>query len=63
MDQSHEDGHISAFAFDIVREAFRRSVRETNLAEERWAEYAKLLCQEFTGVEPDQVLIDRIIGR
>ncbi len=30
MDQSHEDGHCSAFSFDIIREAFRRSVRETN---------------------------------
>lgn len=63
MDQSHEDGPISAFEFDIVREAFRRSIVETKLAEKHWAEHAKNLLQQMADCEPDQSMIDRIIGR
>lgn len=47
----------------LVRAAFRKSVRELNLAEEHWSEHAKLLLQELTGHEPDQCMIDRIIER
>lgn len=63
MDRNHEHEYLSAFAFDIIREAFRKSVRETNLAEEHWAEHAKSLVLDFTGREPDERMIDRIIGR
>ena len=31
MDQSHEDGSISASEFDIAREALRRSIVETKI--------------------------------
>lgn len=63
MDQSHGEESISAFAFDIVREAFRKSIVDTKLAEEHWANHAKSLVRDFTGCEPDQSMIDRIIGR
>ena len=63
MDESHEHSHVSAFAFDIIREAFRKSVRNLNLPEERWTEHARSLVLDFTGREPDQSMIDRIIGR
>ncbi|MBZ9775842.1 hypothetical protein [Mesorhizobium sp. CO1-1-8] len=63
MDKSREHGRVSAFAFDIAREAFRKSVAETNMAEEHWGEHAKRLLQEMVDGEPDQSMIDRIIGR
>lgn len=58
----HGDGRISAFVFDIVCEAFRKSVRETKLADEHWAEYAKQLLQDMTGGEPDETIVKRIIS-
>ncbi|WP_044548622.1 hypothetical protein [Mesorhizobium japonicum] len=63
MDQDHEGGHCSAFDFDIIREAFRKSVRELDLAEELWAAHAKSLFQDFTGREPDETMINHIIRR
>lgn len=63
MDKSHGEESISAFAFDIVREAFRKSVVETKLAEERWADHAKSLLKEMADCEPDEDMINRIIGR
>jgi hypothetical protein len=63
MDQSDTGDHVSAFDFDIVREAFRKSVRELNLAEEHWAAHAKSLFQDFTGSEPDDTMVNHIIGR
>jgi len=59
----HDVGRVSAFAFDIVREAFGKSVRETKLAEEHWAEHAKSLLQQMTDCEPDEEIVNRIIGR
>lgn len=63
MDANGTDRHISAFDFDIVREAFRKSVRELNMAEEHWAAHAKSLFQDFTGTEPDEAMVNHIIGR
>jgi hypothetical protein len=63
MDQGHKDRCVSAFEFDVVREAFRRSVKETNLAEAQWADHAKRLLREMCDGEPDEDLIERIIGR
>ena len=63
MGDKETRGHFSAFAFDIVKEAFMKSVREQNLAKESWAEHARLLLRDFTGGEPDQTMIDRIISR
>ncbi|QND60593.1 hypothetical protein [Mesorhizobium huakuii] len=37
VNESYTGAHFSAFDFDIIREAFRKSVRELNLAEELWA--------------------------
>jgi hypothetical protein len=63
MDESDANEPVSAYVFDIVREAFRKSVRELNLPEEEWAEHAKLLMREMIGRDPNQNMIDRIIGR
>ncbi|QKC83295.1 hypothetical protein [Mesorhizobium sp. NZP2077] len=63
MDQDHGNRHISAFDFDIVRNAFRKSVIELNMAEEHWAKHARLLLKDFTDCEPDETIINRIIGR
>ncbi|WP_156913714.1 hypothetical protein [Mesorhizobium sp. WSM3224] len=43
---------ISAFAFDIVRKAFRKSVIETNMPEDQWPEHAKRPLEEMAGREP-----------
>ncbi|ESZ13695.1 hypothetical protein X737_24940 [Mesorhizobium sp. L48C026A00] len=37
-------------------------VKELNLAEERWAEHAKLVFQDFTDNEPDEAIIARLIS-
>lgn len=63
MDQNREEGRVSALDFDIVREAFRKSVKETNLAEEHWPKHIKLLFQDLLDHEPDESIINRIIGR
>ncbi|BAV50976.1 hypothetical protein MLTONO_6074 [Mesorhizobium loti] len=62
MAHDHAGRHISAFAFDIVREAFRKLVRETNLAEEHWAEHAKMLLRDFSDNEPDESMINPALG-
>lgn len=63
MAKDHDCGQISAFEFDVVRKAFRTSVREMNLAENQWAEHARSLCRHMTDDEPDQSIIGHIVGR
>ncbi|WP_027062644.1 hypothetical protein [Mesorhizobium loti] len=58
-----EGAGFSAFEFDILREAFRKSVTEMRIAEEHWPEHARRLYQEMSEGEPDEQMIARIIGR
>jgi hypothetical protein len=39
---------LSAFDLDAMREAFKRSVRENNVSEAEWAEYARKFVDEVT---------------
>ena len=61
-DKEREHRHVSAFELDIVREAFRKLVGETNIAEEHWATHARRLFQEMGDGEPDETMINWIIG-
>ncbi|OBQ91435.1 hypothetical protein [Mesorhizobium sp. AA23] len=48
---------ISAFEFDVIREAFRRSVVESCLPPQEWERHASDLVRSFIGVEaPAEVL-------
>ncbi|WP_156388972.1 hypothetical protein [Mesorhizobium sp. Root695] len=61
-----EDGEgagLSAFEFDILREAFRKSVTELKIAEHHWPEQARELYRAMADGEPDENLIARIISR
>ena len=63
MGKNHDCGQISAFDFDVVREAFRHSVCEEHIAEARWTEHARRLFQELTDEEPDDDMISHVIAR
>jgi hypothetical protein len=63
MATDHECGQISAFDFDIVREAFRQSVSERKIAEVRSPDYARQLFQELSDEEADDSIISHIIAR
>jgi hypothetical protein len=56
MAQNHSACAISAFDGDILRSAFRKSVIEERIPEDRRQSHALLLVRELTGnehVEPD----------
>ena len=40
---------ISAFDCAVLRSAFRKSVTEESIPEDRWREHALLLIREYTG--------------
>ncbi|QND60406.1 hypothetical protein [Mesorhizobium huakuii] len=63
MGEDGESTGLSAFEFDILREAFRKSVTEMKVAQEYWPDHARRLYQEMADGEPDDSLIARIIGR
>ena len=47
---------VSALDCDIIRSAFKKSVIEENIPEDRWREHAALLIRDFTGcddIEPE----------
>ena len=47
---------VSAFDCDVLRSAFKKSVIEENIPEDRWREHAVLLIRDFTGsddVDPE----------
>jgi hypothetical protein len=58
-----EGAGLSAFEFDILREAFRKSVKEMNIGKDHWADHARRLYREMSDGEPDESMISRIIGR
>lgn len=43
------DVPVSAFDCDVLRSAFKKSVIEENIPEDRWREHALLLVRAFTG--------------
>lgn len=63
MEHDGEGTGLSAFEFDILREAFRKSVAEMNVAEGDWSEHAKRLFRDMSDGEPDEQMIARIISR
>ncbi|TIO04566.1 hypothetical protein [Mesorhizobium sp.] len=63
MDQDHKAELVSAFDLEILRGAFKTSVTESKLSEERWAEHARLLFRDLMHREPDERIIKLIIGR
>lgn len=47
---------VSALDCDIIRSAFKKSVIEESIPEDRWREHATLMIREFTGsddVDPE----------
>ncbi|SFP86711.1 hypothetical protein SAMN03159463_05026 [Mesorhizobium sp. NFR06] len=61
MDSEPTTNHLSAFDLDILREAFRKSVREQNIPTSRWVEHARLFIKEMSDDEPGEELIRIII--
>ncbi|RVA25094.1 hypothetical protein EN935_24950 [Mesorhizobium sp. M7D.F.Ca.US.004.03.1.1] len=53
----------SAFEFDILREAFRKSVTELKIGEQHWPEQARKLYRAMADGEPDDNMIAWIISR
>ncbi|QPC93017.1 hypothetical protein [Mesorhizobium sp. INR15] len=54
---------LFALDFDIVREAFIKSVVELAIPEDRWAAQARRLLMELADNEPDEEMIGSIIGQ
>ncbi|WP_246800621.1 hypothetical protein [Mesorhizobium amorphae] len=56
MAEHHPECRVSAFDFDILRSAFKKSVSEERIPEDRWRGHAMTLVRELTGlddVDPD----------
>jgi len=47
---------LSAFDLDVLRKAFKKSVRDHNVTDAGWAEYAKLFIKQVTNGDPDTQL-------
>jgi len=55
---------VSALDCDIVRSAFRKSVIEESIPEDRWREHAVLLIRDFTGSDDiDPELLEWIVRK
>jgi hypothetical protein len=64
QDDISQYAFISAYDFDIVRNAFRLSVAEGLIAESHWIQHVRDLVRELTGHEDvDDSIVDRIVGR
>ena len=50
---------LSLLKFEILRDAFRKSVRELSVSEDRWGE----LCIDLTSTDPDDEVVGRIIEK
>lgn len=63
MDQVQHN-YVSAFDCDIIREAFRKSVIEENIPEDKWRSVAARLISEFTDSDDvDSDLLDWILRK
>ena len=51
MAEDHSDRGISAFDCDVLRRAFKKSVIEGGIPEDRWQSHAIILVRELTGYE------------
>jgi hypothetical protein len=51
MAQNHSACSISAFDGDVLRSAFKKSVIEERIPEDRWPSLATHLVRELTGYE------------
>jgi len=54
--KNYEGDRLSAFDLDVLRKAFKKSVRDHNVTDAGWAEYAKLFIKQVTNRDPDTQL-------
>lgn len=55
---------ISAFDCDVIREAFRKSIVEENVPEDRQRDHAAAFVRAWTGTEvTDQSILDWIVRK
>ncbi|WP_457155345.1 hypothetical protein [Mesorhizobium sp. P5_C1] len=55
---------VSSFDCDIIRGAFKNSVIEKNIPEDRWRDYAAQMVRDFTGSDDiDSDLLEWIVRK
>ncbi|CDX36248.1 hypothetical protein MPLSOD_270027 [Mesorhizobium sp. SOD10] len=52
----HSASFISAFEFDVIREALRRSIADDRIPPEEWEKCAANLMRCFVGTAPSEVV-------
>jgi hypothetical protein len=64
MAQAQLRDSVSAFDCDILRSAFRKSVIEGKIPEDKWRAIAALLIRDFTDSDDvDSDLLEWIVGK
>lgn len=55
---------VSAFDCDVIRSAFKNSVIEDGILEDRWRDYAAQMVRDFTGIaKVESDLLDWIMRK